>query len=366
MIPGQLEVWGFSLPSYDVLPNNSYAEFPNSHFAAGDGYRQAVQHMKMYGLNQIYVHPVDLPHPTALDDQWKITGYDDRPFVDRIAGALEAWEGAPGDETLHFIISLSNFEELGLKREGYTFPNAQWMQVFAQWLDHLKSLIAKAGLKSEQWMLVLRDESGEPALIQFEIPLAEAIKSLDPSIRITCNTSTMLSDANWTKRFFGAVDVFQPHLGRDDVLKWMRTSGKEIWVYQCECNLSAMGRDLYSYYRVYGWDVMNLGLKGTGVWTYCAQPASWGDPDAGCLLIYRHPQHGLVHSRRYEIFRDGLDDFRYVTALRRAAEKSGPGVVKETEGLIHTLVQDVASNRQDHHRSETWRYRIAERILSLH
>lgn len=365
--PGKVEVWDFSLPSYDILPNNSYAEFPSSSFSSGEGFRQAVREMKRYGLNQIFIHPVELPRPKGLDAQGEITGYDDDDaFVQRLTGAQLAWKEAPGDERLNFIISLSGFAEMGLKREGYAFPNAQWKAVFAQWLDHLKQLIAQSGLKDDQWMLVLADESGEPALMQLEIPLAEAIKSLDPSIRIQCNTSTMLSDAQWSERFFKSFDVFQPNLGAsDEVLQWLKRSGKPIWVYQCEGGLQLMGKDLYTYYRVYGWELLQRGYSGTGMWTYSAQAPAWNDPREGCLLIFKHPQLGLVHSRRYEMFREGVDDYRYVAALRRAAEKQGGDAAAQAEALIKQAVQDITANRQDQQRCETWRGRIARQILSM-
>ncbi len=267
--PGTLEVWNFSLPSYDVLPNNSYAEFSSSSsFSSGEEFKQAVQDMKLYGLNQIFVHPVELPRPTGIDERGKITGYDDAAIRTRITEAMAAWKGAPGEETLHFIFSLSGFQELGLKRDGYAFPNDQWKAVFAQWLDHLKAVISEAGLGYDQWMLVLGDEADEAALMQVEIPLAEVIKSLDPSIRITCNSSTILNDERWTRRYFAAFDVFQPCLWRDETLAWLRKSGKPLWVYQCDCDLGFSGRDLYTYYRVYGWDLLDKGFTGTGLWTY--------------------------------------------------------------------------------------------------
>jgi hypothetical protein len=364
--PGTLEVWNFALPSYDVLPNNSYAEFPSSSFSSGEGFKQAVQEMKLYGLNQIFVDPDELPRPTGIDESGKITGYDDAEMRTRITEAMAAWKGAPGDESLHFIFSLSGFQELGLKRDGYAFLNDQWKALFAQWLNHLKAVTSEAGLGYDQWMLVLGDEADESALMKVEIPLAEVIKSLDPSIQITCNSSTILNDEEWTKRYFAVFDVFEPCLWRDETLAWLRKSGKPLWVYQCDCDLGFTGRDLYGYYRVYGWDLLDKGFTGIGLWTYSAEaPSSWDDPGQGCLLIYLHPQRGLVHSPRYELYREGADDYRYVKALQLAAEKKGPDAAAHAEALIAEAVKDVTSNRQDRSRCETWRVRIAKEILSM-
>jgi hypothetical protein len=366
-VPGELTVWDFDLPSYDVLPNNSYAIL-GGRLGTGDLYRQAIEHMKMYGINYLFVETPVLLRPTGLDDDWNITGYDDKLLMTHMRQAIAAWEAAPGDDQLNFIFAILNFHELGLEREGYAFPNERWKHVFAQWFNHFKSLMEKEGIDQSRWMLVLADESGEPALMNLEIPLAEAIKSIDPTVRISCNTSTILSDTLWSMRLFKAFDMFQPHLGYDLPLEWLKLSGKPLWVYQCDTSLPLMGRDLYSYYRVYPWDMLERGFVGTGFWTYYSAPHDrpWDEDFQGCQFIYLHPEQGLVHSRRYEMAREGFDDYRYVAALRLAAATAGPDAAREAESLIDNAVEDITTHRQDRERCETWRARIAERILSLH
>jgi hypothetical protein len=364
--PGELTVWDFSLPDYDVLPNNSYAIL-GGRLGVGETYRQAVRHMKLYGLNHLFVEPPVVVRPTGLDHQWRITDYDDRVLMDQVTEAMEAWDNAPGTDTLHFIFSLDQFHELGLKREGYAFPNARWENVFAQWLGHFKSLMQQAGLDTDHWMLFLADESGEPALVNLEIPLAEAIKRIDPAVRIMCNASTILSDEHLSTRLFKAFDLFQPHLDYDLVHEWLRQSGKPLWVYQCQTDLPPMGIDLYSYYRVFAWQMLDRGFVGTGLWTYysAAHDRPWDEDFQGCQMIYLHPEQGLVHSRRYEMAREGLDDYRYAIALRHAADAHSPEVRQEAQSLIDDAVQDILAHRQDRQRCETWRHRIAQRILSL-
>jgi len=369
VIPGKLTVWNFRLPNYDILPNNSYAIFSQGMRGdtSGEVFHQAVADMKAYGLNYIFVEPPEIPVPTGLDDNWQITGYSDEAFSSRLKSSVKAWQQAPGDDQLCFIIALSNFEDLGLKKDGYAFPNDKWKGVLRQYINHLKSLIADAGVKQNQWMLVLRDESMEPVLTKYDIPMAEAIKEIDPSIRIKCNSSAVISDPKWVERYFKAFDVFQPHRGRIDVLKFLRKSGRPIWFYECDTALTTLGRDLYDYYRVYTWDMLEQGIVGTGVWTYYSSPHDrpWNEDFQGCQLIYLHPQHGLVHSRRYEMFRETADDFRYVSALRSAAKAKGGQAIQDAESLIQQAVKEITTNRQDPSRCEHWRMEIANRIVGL-
>lgn len=369
-VSGTLTVWNFKLPSYDVLPNNSYAIFGQSmrDDSAGEIFRQAMGDMKAYGLNYIFVEPPCIPVPTGLGDDWKITGFDDRGFGARMKSAVDAWNSAPGDEKLNFIISLSNFEELGLKKEGYAFDNAAWKGVVKQYIDHLKALIADAGVQDDRWMLVLRDESAEPVLKQYDIPFAEAIKEIDPSIRLTCNSSAVIDDPEWAKRYFDTFDVFQPVRGNPPALEFLRQSGKPIWWYECDTSMPAMKRvELYDYYRVYAWDMLDQGIVGTGVWTYYSVPHDrpWGEDFQGCQLIYLHPERGLIHSRRYEMFREGADDYRYVAALRAAAENKGGEATEQAEALIKQAVEDITANRNDGSRAEAWRLRIGEQVQAL-
>lgn len=368
-IPGKLQVLAFALPSYDILPNNSYAIFSNGMRgdSTGEIFRQAMGDMKAYGLNHMFVEPPEIPVPTGLDDDWKITGYNDAAFSARVKTAMDAWRQAPGDGKLHFILALSNFEELGLKKEGYAFQNEHWKPVLRQYIEHLKGLLAAAGVENDQWMMVLRDESMEPVLKQYDIPFAEAIKEIDPSIRLSCNSSATLSDPKWTERYFKAFDVFEPHRGRNVVLDYLRKSGRPIWWYECDTAVTALGRDLYDYYRLYTWDMLDQGIVGTGIWTYYSTPHDrpWGEDFQGCQLIYLHPDRGLIHSRRYEMYREAGDDYRYVAALRNAAEKKGGDAKAQAEKLIADAIKDVLANRQDRTRAESWRAKIAEQILAI-
>jgi hypothetical protein len=147
----------------------------------------------------------------------------------------------------------------------------------------------------------------------------------------------------------------------------VRKTGKPIWWYECETGMTALGRDLYDYYRLYTWDMFERGIVGTGVWTYYSAPHDrpWNEDFQGCQLVYLHPEHGLIHSRRYEMFREGSDDFRYVAALRSAAKTKGGAAVDKAENLIREATKDVTTNRQDRNRCEMWRSRIASEVLSM-
>jgi hypothetical protein len=149
---------------------------------------------------------------------------------------------------------------------------------------------------------------------------------------------------------------------------WIGVGRRPLWTYRCE-SMAGVDKNLYDYYRVYPWDMIRYGIVGTGVWTYCAQGESpWGESRRGIaynLVFKRRDRAEVIHSRRYEFYREGADDFRYVYALREAARARGEAAVSEAEALIGEAVADITANRRDVTRSERWRERIAQEILRL-
>ena len=125
---------------------------------------------------------------------------------------------------------------------------------------------------------------------------------------------------------------------------------------------------MYNYYRVYGWEAIQAGCVGMGLWTYCVDwnMDPWKDKENQFVLVFRHPtKRDLVHSRRYEVFREGIDDYRYVYKLRQTAQAKGAQAQADAEDMIRRAVADITSDISDTSRCETWRFKIASEILKL-
>ena len=369
-LPGKLRVWDFALPSYDVLPCNAYAEYHNSEIGAHVP-EQGVRHMKMYGINTTYVLPNELPWPVEVDDQLQITHFDATYLAGRVRLLQDAWDRAPGDEALTWIFSLSGAPGRLLQGSDLSLSSREWEEVFPQWLDRFKAVLRKNGIADANWMLVLSDEANEAVLSSYEVPFAEFIKRIDPGITLTCNASQVISDRAVATRFHTVFDVFQPCLDSIEMspylLDWIKRSGKPIWTYRCKA-MAGRDRNLYEYYRVYAWKNLAYGITGTGLWTYCAQGTSpWSDKkrSANYNLVFKQPgKDEVLHSRRYEFFREGADDYRYVAALRRRAAADG-AAASQAEALIRRATEDILADVGDEARCEKWRLTIAEALLRL-
>ncbi len=370
-VPVELTVWDFELPSYDLLPNNAYVEYHNSEIGAKVP-AQGVRHMKMYGVNTVYVYPHELPWPVEVDEALNITTFDATTLVDRIKPIQQAWDAAPGEERLRWIFALTGAPERLVKDEGIAYPSEQWRSVLAQWLPRFRELMTSLGIADDDWMFVLADESSESVLVTYEIPFAEMIKQIDSRITLSCNASQVISDAAMAERFFRAFDVLQPSLEsikESPALRdWLRGSRGPVWTYRCQ-SMAGVDRNLYDYYRVYAWDMIEYGITGMGVWTYCAQGESpWGETKRGIgyNLVFKHRDRDeVVHSRRYEFYREGADDYRYVQALLVAAREQGEAAEAKAHELIRGATADIRADVGDVNRCEKWRERIASEILRL-
>jgi hypothetical protein len=183
----------------------------------------------------------------------------------------------------------------------------------------------------------------------------------------------MISDPALRARHFAATDHYGPDL---DIVKtspylldYLRGSGREISLYRCRGSWANRRANMYKYYRVYGWDAFNEEVPAMGLWSYSIDWGSYHNPwTSGAEnynLVYRHPtRNELVHSRLYETFREGIDDYRYLHKLREVAQTRDPEGQAYAEALIQSAIADITSNVEDTSRCETWRIQIAEEILT--
>ena len=91
-----------------------------------------------------------------------------------------------------------------------------------------------------------------------------------------------------------------------------------------------------------------------------------GRVNLGYILAYKHwSNDDVVRSRRYEMHREAIDDYRYIYKLRQVAAQVGGQAVADAESLINQAINNILSNVSDHTLCDKWRIEIAERILLL-
>jgi len=326
--PPQVNTWSY-------LDDITVRKFP----------QQAVQDLCDHGTNVFVIPHYELPWP-QFDSTGSFTRLDFKKFdaILRLLagkGKLLLWPGFEYAQSQKFK-----------SPRGPKWKSAAWERVFAQWLEQIVAHLDSLGWGYSDFAIYPVDEGyGNRLRIFREVALS--LRKIDPSIQIYLNPgenvpwSSVRAVAPW-------VDIWQPHLGHFSDLEkrsFLRCTGKPIWTYVCKTNARALSS--YNYYRLLPWRTWNYGLQGCGFWSYCVSEGDpWNDSDGRygeASVIYKGDQ-GIIGSRRWEAFRQGLDDCRllkYCLTLASSRDKASR--------LVEQAVQDVLKYPNEETRAERWR-----------
>jgi hypothetical protein len=252
-----------------------------------------------------------------------------------------------------------------------------WRRAFTSWLKSVVAHLRAKGVTYDRFALYPFDESLCDAFYQ----LAGLIREIDPNVQIYAN-SFGSGPADF-ERFSGLVDIWcvpkRPATEHPDWMRRIQTFGKPVWVYDADGPGKA--NDPYYYYRQMAWWAFKHGLQGVGFWVYAdteMPPLSWDD--TGTALGYygvvyggsaNHVESGhelIVPSRRWEAWRQGIEDYEYLRVLQDEIAKVPGKSVNQTQKAHHVLdecVDNVLSNHDDTEAACKARRLITESVLEL-
>lgn len=251
----------------------------------------------------------------------------------------------------------------------------EWLQ---RWVAHLKEL----GVGYDQFAMYPYDET----LCDDFFQLAKFIKeSVDPQIRIYAN-SRGKKGTNEMARIEPYVDVWclpDRAYQYDDPSDQRRAKpGATIWTYSA--GGPGKANPPYSYYRLQAWRAFDRGDTGCGFWAY-ADPR----PGAGSLWKDFNTQIGrygvvygasgapvntegerIIPSRRWEAWREGIEDFEYLHRLQTLIETTrasgvASALVDRAERTLSDAVHTVLSRPADSETVQQARRHITEAVLAL-
>ncbi|MBN2590100.1 MAG: hypothetical protein JXA96_09570 [Sedimentisphaerales bacterium] len=215
-----------------------------------------------------------------------------------------------------------------------------WKNVFSSWLKDLVSHLQKNGIGYDRFVMYPFDES----IGDDYYKLAQLIKSIDPKIRLYANSFGKGPDE--FMRFRELIDIWclqDSHIAKHpDRFNKIKSFGKEMWTYECLEPMKA--QQPYSYYRLLPWRAFQRGQSGAGFWIYYYglgyEPGAvpWDDtlrPHGFSGVVYgtkNHPElyegivlpkfkENIIPSRRWEAWREGVEDYQYLYELQQAINK---------------------------------------------
>jgi hypothetical protein len=255
---------------------------------------------------------------------------------------------------------------------GFDFPNGlgftnmldhknrskTWAPQLKAYIRQIVQHLKEKGIGYDRFAFYLVDEPGDD-LVGADAPFLDivvGIKQMDANILtyIDYCPSTLQ-----TIPIVGAgYDILCPQMSYESGLPGMldafRKTGKRLWSYEC----SGPGNKLYSatgYYRYQIWNAWHHKFSGAGFWAYAdtANTSAWDDMDAhGDWAVVYESTTGPVSSRRWEAWREGVEDYEYFWLLRdrinraKQAGQSGAAVTKAEKILANGSKQLVEVSKR--------------------
>jgi hypothetical protein len=288
----------------------------------------AVTDLVTHGINTFVAHPTEIPG-LALDGSW------DMNKVVRFARTVDL---AKQQGTLLLFLGWSGAKNpLGLSNKGRALDPAA-KERLVKWVEKVSTYLATQGLSPERWVLYPVDEPDRLSL-QLIKAVAEAVKQWNPAIRVYANPSVYANPPitiDHLRELQGLVDLWQPNLlaVRGHLGEFFTQLQKEWWIYGNTKSPAKLGSPLHDY-RLLAWWAWHYRASGVGFWSYSDTNGSsaWDDidgPRPDWAVVYESDK-GVVSSRRWEAFREGLEDHALLTAFNRVEVQKAIDLPSESD-----------------------------------
>lgn len=259
---------------------------------------------------------------------------------------------------------------------GKNWMSSDWKRSFSLWLKDIVGHLNAMGVDYDRFALYPFDEQ----LGDDFYDLAKVIKRIDPRIRIYANSFGKGPGDFMKLRDYVDIWCFQVShcLLHPNWLTTVRTYGKPVWMY--EALAPAKSFSPYAYYRLMPWQAFKLGLTGTGFWTYANhyKIPSWDDtgvPKGSYNVVYKQYNSPVdtrgerfIPSRRWEAFREGIEDYQYLSELKKMIAlniSANPQKAKQAQQILDSQVDHVLQNNGDPDIVYQARKKIAEILSGL-
>ena len=349
-VPIAIEVNENKFPDKIALKTCNWSYYPVAPAA------EMAEDLRSHHTNVYIIPAQDLPFPRFASDP---PGVVHEPDYTRLDEVLVQHKYADT-----FLIGL-NFSVA--EKDFGRFGDVQWMtpawkRIFSSWLKDLVAHLKGRGVDYEKFVLYPYDES----IADDYYELAKFIEQIDPKIRLYANSFG--KGPKEFKRFRELIDVWclqDSHCVRyNDWFETIKSFGKELWIYECLRPMKA--KEPYSYYRLLPWRAFQRGQTGAGFWIYYyglgfeTGAVPWNDtlrPHGFSGVVYGAgaspvPDLGenIVPSRRWEAWREGVEDYQYLYELQQEINKvrtKNPQAAKEAQQVLDSQVDRVLNNQAD-------------------
>jgi len=257
--------------------------------------------------------------------------------------------GLDSHQSIKWLLLWPGFEwEGNLKLRQELEPGSEdWERKFIAWFQAMIAGLRERGFGYDRVAWYLADEPITWVRAEAVRMAGEAIRKADPEALIVENP---YSAAPWSvlNTMQPVVDIWCPALSwaEGEHLEFFRENSKILWTYQ------VLGKtDAFASYRLSFWDCWDKGMTGQGFWDYADCGGSVWNPRDGkrhdYAVIYDDDPEELIPSKRWEAWREGVEDYTYLWMLREAiAEGRGTEAQRSAaQSLLGELPARVVGQR---------------------
>lgn len=260
------------------------------------------------GVNVFVIHPDSIPVPGAKAN-WEVAA--------KLRSDLAAYRGA-GTVLLYLA-----WDRAGVGKDD----SGPGQREVAQWLERLLPLMEAAGYSYADWALYPMDEPG-PDDYAWLLRISRWIKERNDQVRLYANPGRVgladLVPGSSLQELVDVIDIWQPLRGEaaDRLAPVLRKKAPDRWwIYQV--GLAPAKAIPPRCYRSSGAAAARLGAAGFGFWSFSDTGGSsaWDDFDGrrpDWAVVYEDANGGILSSRRWEAFQQGIRDFSALKACENA------------------------------------------------
>ena len=280
--------------------------------------------------NNVFVCPISEPQ---YDAQGAITGFNYEK-QDKIFEDLKG----------HDVIALLN----GIPALKADKQSPQYVADMKRFIEDQARHVTEKGFDKNHFAFYPVDEPGGGGWgpVNQVIDFSKVVKSVDPQL-------TIYIDGGGEKPMFEAmkpyVSIWTPGIGqlpeKSVEMEIMRSVG-QLWSYNCGYNYARpIGANLKNInivaeYRLAAPFVFRYGATGLGFWSYNLGDDIWSRFELEYPIVYKGTAEGApVSSRRWEGVREGVEDYRILTALRTALNAQDKPIREEARARIKHLLE---------------------------
>jgi len=271
--------------------------------------------LKAHGVNIFVLPPRAIPG-INLDGEWE------GERKQKMVSMLDLYKK---DGMILFFLGWSvNKNPLGITNKNNTLDIHNKNRL-KEWLVNLSVFLKSRGYKYDNWALYPVDEFNKSSLSLLKQVL-EIVKETDLNIQTYVNPSDTKSrkkmlDIEDLESIEDYVDIWQPRLGfaKDSAATYFSGYKGKWWIYHNPTSPAKASSPFYDY-RMISWWAWKLGASGVGFWSYddTSKSSAWNDFDSkrpDWAVVYEG-DNAIVSSRRWEAFREGLEDYELLQDKR--------------------------------------------------